>query len=100
MAFETSGLGALDLLDRVDQRRKDVDKLLVDSNRFELGQFMTPSSVAHFMASLFQSLNGDIRLLDPGAGVGSLTSALVDRHWSTISRNILRWLSSTRSSVK
>lgn len=40
---------------------------------------MTPASVAHFMASLFQSLNGDIRLLDPGAGVGSLTSALVDR---------------------
>ena len=44
-----------------------------------MGQFMTPAPVARFMASLFQSTSGDIRLLDPGAGVGSLTAAFVDR---------------------
>lgn len=41
---------------------------------------MTPSSVARFMASLFpaSTLPG-CRLLDPGAGVGALTCAFLDR---------------------
>lgn len=44
-----------------------------------LGQFMTPSSVSGFMASLFMDVSGDIELLDAGAGVGSLTAALIQR---------------------
>jgi len=39
---------------------------------------MTPSPIAAFMASLF-SYNGQARLLDAGAGVGSLTSAFFDQ---------------------
>ena len=31
------------------------------------------------MASLFENLTGDLRILDPGAGVGSLTAAFVER---------------------
>ena len=43
------------------------------------GQFMTPNSVADFMASLFSKRRGAVRLLDAGAGRGSLTSAFIKR---------------------
>jgi hypothetical protein len=44
----------------------------------ELGQFMTPPSIAKFMAGLFQApMRDEVRLLDPGAGRGALTSAFV-----------------------
>lgn len=45
-----------------------------------LGQFMTPSSVARFMADMFPP--NDIaacKLLDAGAGVGALSCAFLDR---------------------
>lgn len=42
-----------------------------------MGQFMTPATIATFMASLFRDTEQDILLLDPGAGVGSLTAAFV-----------------------
>ncbi len=45
----------------------------------ELGQFLTPAPVADFMASLFGPFPRVVRLLDAGAGSGSLTSALVSR---------------------
>lgn len=45
----------------------------------ELGQFLTPSPVADFMASLFAPLPKAVRLLDAGAGAGSLTAAFITR---------------------
>jgi adenine-specific DNA-methyltransferase len=45
----------------------------------ELGQFLTPSPVADFMASLFGPLPPVVRLLDAGAGAGALTAAFVSR---------------------
>jgi len=46
--------------------------------RSKLGQFMTCGSVAKFMASLFNSIEDDIYLLDAGAAVvGSLTAAFL-----------------------
>ncbi len=39
---------------------------------------MTPAPIATFMASLLPTANGPVRLLDAGAGIGSLTSALLD----------------------
>jgi adenine-specific DNA-methyltransferase len=45
----------------------------------ELGQFLTPSPVANFMASMFGPLPNVVRLLDAGAGAGALTAALVSR---------------------
>lgn len=42
-----------------------------------LGQFMTPPPVAEFMAELFGDLPEEVRLLDAGAGRGSLTAAFV-----------------------
>jgi adenine-specific DNA-methyltransferase len=46
----------------------------------QLGQFMTPPSVAEFMASLFTlPMSGAIGLLDAGAGQGALTTAFIKR---------------------
>lgn len=44
------------------------------------GQYMTPSLIADFMASLFD-LDGalEVRLLDAGAGIGSLTATFFER---------------------
>ncbi|MCP4702308.1 MAG: SAM-dependent methyltransferase [Gammaproteobacteria bacterium] len=47
--------------------------------RVELGQFMTPISVAGFMASLFHAPGHEVHMLDAGAGMGALTAALVER---------------------
>ncbi|NET02091.1 MAG: N-6 DNA methylase [Sphaerospermopsis sp. SIO1G1] len=47
--------------------------------RSELGQFLTPATVSIFMARQFNNLSGHISLLDPGAGVGILTAAFVER---------------------
>lgn len=43
-----------------------------------LGQFFTPYPISLYMASLFNRIDGDISLLDPGCGSGSLTAAFVD----------------------
>ena len=51
------------------------------SRSSQLGQFMTPSSVANFMAALFESSYPEtVRLLDAGAGKGALTTAFI-AHW-------------------
>jgi adenine-specific DNA-methyltransferase len=66
-----------DLLARTDETRIQVGQELCPERRSTMGQFMTPAPVASFMASMF-TLNQDaVRLLDAGAGVGSLTAAYV-----------------------
>lgn len=64
---EARRVAALAALNPVDQRR--------------LGQFFTPAPAADLMASLASvvELSGRVRILDPGAGSGSLTAALVAR---------------------
>ncbi len=57
---------------------------LDEGNRSGLGQFFTPSEVATLMASMVDPVPGSsLRILDPGAGSGALTSALV--------RSICEW---------
>lgn len=46
--------------------------------RSGMGQFLTPPGVADLLASMFDSAEGDLRLLDLGAGVGALTAAFVE----------------------
>lgn len=60
------------LLDRVDLHRIEAARALDPRTRSELGQFLTPPPVASFMASLFERSCEEIRVLDAGAGVGSL----------------------------
>lgn len=67
------------VLERVDFYRLDAARLLDPERRSQMGQFMTPEPVARFMASLFgDTITPNIRLLDAGAGVGSLCAAFVD----------------------
>jgi adenine-specific DNA-methyltransferase len=63
------------------ERRRAGLPLTDDARRTELGQVLTPPAVAEFMASLFDLTEpgSAARLLDPGAGVGSLAAAFVDR---------------------
>jgi len=64
----------------IDTIRIKATKELNQSKRAELGQFLTPSVIAKFMAGLFKKdYNTPIHLLDAGAGVGSLTAAFLDR---------------------
>ena len=70
----------LQLLEHVDKVRRKVAPLTTQRHKAEFGQFMTPSSVARFMASLFPaSAMQTCTLLDAGAGVGALSCAFLDR---------------------
>ena len=40
----------------VDRRRLEASRLLTLSDKAQLGQFMTPATIAEFMASLFSPL--------------------------------------------
>lgn len=64
-------------VDQADFFRIEVGRKLDPKRRSELGQYLTPKPVAYFMASLFNNLTGKIRLLDPGAGTGILTSSFL-----------------------
>ena len=67
-------------LDIADSVRRQVAPRIGRKRKAELGQFMTPSSVARFMAGLFPPSGIPIcRLLDAGAGVGALSCAFIDR---------------------
>jgi adenine-specific DNA-methyltransferase len=67
----------ISLMDTVDCFRLDANRKIDPSTRSKFGQYMTNAPVANFMASLFVNMSGKIRLLDAGAGVGSLTAAFV-----------------------
>lgn len=67
------------LTDSTDITRIHFSSRLNIKQRSALGQFLTPATIARFMAGQFSNLAGQIRLLDPGAGVGSLTTAFVER---------------------
>jgi len=65
------------LLTEAERAREEASRGLDESTRGELGQFMTPAVTASFMASMFRDLGDEVRLLDAGAGVGSLTAAFL-----------------------
>lgn len=67
----------LTLLTSIDLHRIQATKQLNEATRADMGQFMTPSVIASYMASLFEAREENIRLLDAGAGTGSLTAAYV-----------------------
>jgi tRNA1(Val) A37 N6-methylase TrmN6 len=67
-------------LENADSVRREVAPRITQKRKAEFGQFMTPSCVARFMASLFPpSPLRTCRLLDAGAGVGALSCAFLDR---------------------
>ena len=66
-----------DLFRELEAKRKEASAALSPQSRAELGQFFTPGCVALFMASMFEAPKDELRLLDAGAGVGSLTVAFL-----------------------
>jgi adenine-specific DNA-methyltransferase len=62
---------------RVEDRRRTVSASLGE-DRVSLGQVFTPLNAADLLAGTIEPRE-DLRLLDPGAGIGSLTAAAVCR---------------------
>ena len=62
-----------------DENRAGVSDALETDRKTALGQFLTPSVIAQFMATLFDDPLRPASLLDAGAGIGSLTIAAVRR---------------------
>ncbi|HEV2382114.1 MAG TPA: Eco57I restriction-modification methylase domain-containing protein [Terriglobia bacterium] len=61
----------------VESFRVEATRKLDLARRIELGQFLTPWPVAKFMAAMCGAEASEVRILDAGAGVGSLTAAVV-----------------------
>ncbi len=60
-----------------------MSKEISPDKKSQLGQFFTPESIARFMADMFvQDKNTHCRLLDAGAGIGSLSTAFLEK-WSS-----------------
>jgi adenine-specific DNA-methyltransferase len=76
-APETSQGGTFTLFGRIETLRKKLGKYLDPERRAQLGQYMTPSDVARLMAQFAGTPVGPVRMLEPGAGVGSLVAAAV-----------------------
>jgi adenine-specific DNA-methyltransferase len=69
----------LDLNYIADCNRLEANEKLDEKLRGKLGQFMSSSAVSKLLAGMFENVSGDHRLIDAGAGVGSLTAAFVER---------------------
>lgn len=67
------------MLALAEAQRHDVAGQTPRARKSAMGQFMTPATTARFMAAMFKKHKGPIRLLDPGAGLGALTCAMLDR---------------------
>ena len=63
---------------RVDERERELHSPNGRTHKAEQGQFFTPTPIAQFMASLFDLHPGPSAVLDPGAGLGVLSSAFAD----------------------
>ncbi len=63
----------------VEQKRMHLSKSTDTKKKSLLGQFLTPEKTAVFMANLFPCGEGVCRLLDAGAGIGSLSAAFLER---------------------
>lgn len=63
-----------------ERRRQATSAGLESTARARWGQYFTPAPTAEFMAAQFDlPAKGAVRLLDPGAGTGSLTCAVISR---------------------
>ena len=69
----------LESLNMLDHVRQSFNAVTNRSDRSQIGQFLTPASIADFMSSLFEDRTEEIRILDPGAGAGVLFAACVDK---------------------
>ena len=76
-ATEGRYLVNLDLVETADADRIRLFNSLDENQRSDMGQYGTPPPVACLMAAMFAEAPDRVNILDAGAGVGTLTSALV-----------------------
>lgn len=69
------------MLDIIIQKTEEYIKSMPKELRKEYGQFFTSNDTAIFMANMFEinDEKKELRILDPGAGTGILSAALIDR---------------------
>ena len=68
------------MLAEIDKARLRISAKTEAKKKSRLGQFLTPASTARFMANLFdKNTFPACHLLDPGAGIGSLSGALLEK---------------------
>lgn len=67
------------MLSQVEQTRLKISRSTTATKKSQFGQFFTPERTAAFMAGLFPDAGGCCRLLDAGAGIGSLSAAFLER---------------------
>ncbi|WP_339268010.1 Eco57I restriction-modification methylase domain-containing protein [Paenibacillus sp. FSL R5-0470] len=77
MHFKNSVFDKKKFLQLVDKIRRDSSTSIENDKQIELGQYFTNSKIACLMASMFDEGRSKIRLLDAGAGVGSLSAAFI-----------------------
>ena len=65
--------------EEIEIERKNHILKTSDNHKKDLGQYFTPYAIAEFMVSLFPITDKDIKVLDPGAGIGTLSCAFLDR---------------------
>ena len=65
-------------LHTLDHIRKSFNDSNSRTGRVQIGQFLTPSTIAKFMSSMFEKVSPHTRILDPGAGTGVLFTALIE----------------------
>ncbi|CAK0759679.1 Type II methyltransferase M.BsuBI [Gammaproteobacteria bacterium] len=70
------------MLSTIEQTRLRISRNTEAKKKSQFGQFFTPEKIASYMVSLFPSGNGSCHLLDAGAGIGSLSSAFLER-WNS-----------------
>ncbi len=67
-----------DILSCIERVQRTFSQTVSRAERSAIGQFLTPAPIARFMAALFERYVRVARVLDPGAGTGSLFAALVE----------------------
>ena len=76
----------------LDEKRLALSKETTDEVKSGLGQYMTPCATADFLASLLDPYKFDhCDLLDPGAGIGTLSIAFLMKlgEWSSRQKEFL-----------
>lgn len=68
----------VELSNTLDVVRKSLNGSTSRRERSKIGQFFTPALIARYMASLFQQVGPEVRILDPGAGAGVLFASFVE----------------------
>lgn len=68
----------IEALHTLDHVRKSFSSATSRTDRSQIGQFLTPATIAQFMSSMFETDLREVRILDPGAGAGVLFAACVE----------------------